>query len=159
MEIDWTDRFWSKVQRVTWSECWIWMGSQNNHGYGYVSQREPRRNFLAHRCAYERVVGQIPAGMVVRHKCDTPLCVNPAHLEPGTQAQNQRDMVERGRSRRGERHHMARLTPVQVAEMRAAYSAGGRTQQSLADEDGVCLTQAHRIVRGKRWTHLTGAAT
>lgn len=50
----------------------------------------------AHRVSYEHFIGPIPAGAIIRHFCDNPLCINPTHLEPGTQADNMRDLQERG---------------------------------------------------------------
>lgn len=52
-----------------------------------------------HRHVYEAIHGEIPFGMVVRHRCDNDRCFNPAHLEIGTLADNVRDMDERGRRR------------------------------------------------------------
>ncbi|WP_408840834.1 HNH endonuclease signature motif containing protein [Acidocella sp.] len=51
----------------------------------------------AHRASYQIFRAPIPAGLVVRHQCDIPLCVNPAHLEIGTQAKNIEEREARGR--------------------------------------------------------------
>jgi hypothetical protein len=58
----------------------------------------PDRGYvLAHRAMYEFKTGPIPVGKVVMHTCDVPLCVNPAHLRLGTQADNLIDMRAKGR--------------------------------------------------------------
>lgn len=83
---------------ITASGCWEWRGARNEHGYGLVSlARSGITAARVHRIMYERFVGTIPDEQVIRHKCDNPPCVNPAHLEAGTQYQNIMDMVERGR--------------------------------------------------------------
>lgn len=82
-------RFWAKVEKT--ESCWLWMARVNNHGYGEINpgQRSgPPR--LAHRLSYELIVGPIPEGFVLDHLCRTPRCVNPAHLEPVTHAENVR---------------------------------------------------------------------
>jgi len=76
-------------------DCWEWGGSPGQDGYGVVSWGGSQ--YRAHRVSYELHVGPVPEGLVVRHACDNPPCVNPAHLLPGTQADNVRDMYERGR--------------------------------------------------------------
>jgi hypothetical protein len=96
-----TDRFWSKVDvRSPW-DCWEWTGPRNDlrGGYGTFTERRAsgRRTWRAHRLAYELTFGGIPAGLVVRHACDNPPCVNPLHLLVGTQKQNLADMMLRGR--------------------------------------------------------------
>lgn len=93
-------RFWSKVAvAASHLDCWPWQGAVNGNGYGNFRMPEfGRHNFSAHRVAYRLVKGDWPdEGLVVRHKCDNPICVNPYHLEHGTVADNMRDMVERGR--------------------------------------------------------------
>lgn len=88
------DRLMAKVEKV--GECWIWTGATN-------STTEYGRFWLegqvieAHRAAFILLVGPIPEGHFVLHRCDTPPCVNPAHLFTGTQSDNMRDAQEKGR--------------------------------------------------------------
>jgi len=68
------------------SGCWLWTGSLDGKGYGtffYLG-----RNTGAHRAAYRMFTGEIPAGLHLDHLCRTPACVNPRHLEPVTQREN-----------------------------------------------------------------------
>lgn len=86
---------------VTATGCWEWHGTKNEHGYGLVNlHRAGLHQARAHRLMYERFVGPIPDGLMIRHKCDNPPCVNPDHLVPGTQQDNMNDMVARGRHER-----------------------------------------------------------
>lgn len=88
---------------ITGDGCWEWRGNRNWWGYGTMSlARKGLDRARAHRLMYERFVGPIPEGHVIRHKCDNPPCVNPAHLESGTQGENVWDMVHRGRHWRHE---------------------------------------------------------
>jgi hypothetical protein len=82
-------RFTAKYE-VAESGCWPWTAYVNPWGYGMfrVASRESMR--LAHRVAYELFVGPIRAGLEVDHLCKVRNCVNPAHLEPVTQAENMR---------------------------------------------------------------------
>lgn len=84
--------------RVTGSGCWVWQGRISPQGYGLF--RVKRKNVFAHRMVFERLVGPIPKGAMLLHSCDTPRCVCPAHLMPGTAKQNSDEMWSRGRSRR-----------------------------------------------------------
>ena len=91
-------RFLSKVAVRDGDECWLWQGPINNQGYGrfviYQGGREFRR--LAHRYMLE-MRGHDLVGRVVMHTCDTPRCVNPDHLRVGTQLDNMRDAITKGR--------------------------------------------------------------
>jgi hypothetical protein len=84
---------WQRLDRS--GRCWVWTGGRQGRGYGQLTVHY--RRLLLHRVVYEWAFGEIPAGLVVRHTCDNPPCCNPAHLVIGTQHDNVRDMVERGR--------------------------------------------------------------
>lgn len=77
--------------------CWLWTGALNNMGYGQFYVRARRGNVLAHRWSYEHHNGPIGDGLFVMHSCDTPRCVNPAHLRVGTHQDNVDDMTAKGR--------------------------------------------------------------
>lgn len=77
-------RFWSAVPQRPEDGCWIWQGPVNPQGYGKLDFK------LAHRFAFELLAGPIPDGLTLDHLCRRPLCVNPAHLEPVTFAENMR---------------------------------------------------------------------
>jgi hypothetical protein len=81
-------------------ECWEWTGTRMPAGYGKLSLGGEfvYAHRLAYAIAHQVSHRDIPAGIVVRHRCDNPPCCNPSHLVLGTYADNTRDMVERGRS-------------------------------------------------------------
>lgn len=159
-------RFWSKVDRS--GDCWLWTGTIVSHGYGefYASGQRHR----PHRIAWSLVHGPIPEGLVICHRCDNPACVNPEHLFAGTQADNMRDMVKKGRreytgkadfrQRRPEMIHKgidngnAKLTEEDVRLIRERYAAGNITQAALAAEYGVHPTAISQIIRRVGWQHI-----
>ena len=89
---DAAQRFEGKVQRT--SSCWKWTGARNAAGYGRF-RSTTKRTVAAHRFAYELWVGKIPYGLHIDHVCGNTSCVNQSHLEPVTQAENNRRASER----------------------------------------------------------------
>ena len=93
------DRFWPKVNkdgavpehRPELGPCWIWTASLGRGGYGAFAKGGKRGGMmLAHRFAYELLVGPIPADQEPDHLCRVKACVNPSHLEPVTHLENVR---------------------------------------------------------------------
>lgn len=76
--------FWQKVQKT--DTCWLWTGAHLPLGYGTF--RRKGKTMFSHRFAYEQLVGPIPPRFDLDHLCRVPACVNPAHLEAVTHAEN-----------------------------------------------------------------------
>lgn len=159
-------RFWSKVNVRGAAECWPWKAGRFSTGYGAFVFRGKVRH--APRVAFEFATGIDPGNALVRHRCDNPLCCNPAHLELGSHSDNMRDMAERGRAAQGDAHwtrqrpanlargsrvKTAKLTEEQVAKIKLAL-AGGARQADLAKQYGVTRQLVWQIAKGKWWAHV-----
>ena len=91
-------KFISKVRVVGISKCWYWKASGTDNG-GYGRGSLYKKQMSAHRISYQLFYGDLSNDLVVCHKCDHPSCVNPTHLFQGTQRDNMRDMLNKGRGR------------------------------------------------------------
>lgn len=136
------------------SGCWLWLGSiWDDTGYGRVGLRAEG----AHRAVFSALVGPLAANDVVRHHCDNPLCVNPAHLAPGSHRDNKADSVRRRRHAHGERNGRAVLSEADV--LRARHDLGaGQSQASVARSLGVQHGVVHRIANDRTWRHVKAEA-
>lgn len=122
-----TERFERLVMPVTESGCWIWIGHLNHGGYG-VAYEVGRKSVGAHRLSWVIHRGDIPAGLHVLHRCDVRACVNPDHLFLGTNADNVKDRVAKGRSTNPGR----RRDPNDIISLgRAARTVGLTVEQLL----------------------------
>jgi HNH endonuclease len=142
-------RFWTKVERGAPDECWMWTGGIQGKGYGqfYPQKRNPQG---AHRFAWELANGtKVPPGMHVMHSCDTPRCVNPAHLSVGTAAQNHADKTAKGRNP-GNRTERGRPLPKWSPEVVAAMRAQGMQYREIGEVLGVSGATAWRTLNKRR---------
>lgn len=143
--------------------CHVWTGFIRPDGYGHFRFRGKMQ--LVHRVAFFLAHGRWPEPCGCHH-CDNRACCNEAHIFEGSVASNNADMLAKGRhvcgmvvhperAARGERVHTAKLTAQQVRDIRANYALCRVTQRELAERFGVDSSTINRIVRGKRWRHIT----
>jgi hypothetical protein len=154
-----SDRFARYVECCPMSGCWLWSGAPNRQGYGRLLVAG--RAVKAHRLSYEMHKGAIPDGMSVLHRCDTPACVNPAHLFVGSQVANIADMDAKGRRRfghiapRGSASPRAILSEDVVLDLRRRKASGETLNQTeIAKAMGVAVSCVSRAVNGVTWKHL-----
>jgi hypothetical protein len=147
------DRFWEHVDKT--GSCWLWTAYRNPKGYG-VFGLTSRKLVLAHRFAWTIEYGEIPDGLGVCHTCDTPACVNHAHLFLGDQAANMGDASQKGRFpvRHGSHAARSKLTQEDVREIRARYVARKVSAPMLAREFGTSPSNIMLIVNRRTWTHI-----
>ena len=135
--------------QVTTQGCFVVTETKllNSKGYGYT-----KRLGLLHRHIYRECFGNIPAGILVCHKCDNRPCINPEHLFLGTPKENTQDMMRKGRASHlsGERHPSAKLTREQALVIK--YDIRKNTE--IAREYGISAHHVGSIKRGIKWQHL-----
>lgn len=136
-------RFWRHVERG--DGCWLWTGNHNQKGYGQLRLGRTGGAISTHRFSWALHNGPIPNGLFVLHHCDNPSCVNPAHLYVGTQRDNVRDAINRGRwvspQPRVTGTRQRRLTDDQVRQIRA----DERDPYLIAHLNKISVTTVYRI--------------
>jgi hypothetical protein len=154
------EKFWEKVDIQGIDDCWEWLASRNNKGYGnfYISLGHSEdKHILATRMSWTLTYGDIPEGLCVLHKCDNPPCVNPHHLFLGTKKDNADDMTKKGRNkvifRKGEAHYGSKLTNSDVIMIRHLRKKG-LTLFVIADMYNIHYSTVGYIVKGKLWKHI-----
>lgn len=114
--------------------CWTWTGSKHPLGYGMAKALGER---YAHRVSYRLHRGPIPEGLTIDHLCRNRSCVNPAHLEVVSLAENIR------------RAPRSKLSAEQVDEIRR--TTGRVSNKRLAEKFGVSRTAIYFVRKGKNW--------
>lgn len=133
--------------------CHEWQGAKRGP-MGYSSLRNSAdllpKMIYGHVVSYEHHKGTIPKGMVVRHTCDNPICVNPDHLILGTHADNRQDVIDRGREGDCTPY---KITEDDVREIRRLHT-DGLGILPIAARFKVGKSQISRIIRRERWAHV-----
>lgn len=146
------ERFWKKVLMRGLNECWEWVASKNEKGYGYFKLDGKMQK--AHREAWQMVFGEIPSNTCVCHSCDNPSCCNPSHLWLGDNSDNVSDRENKRRGIHrflpGEDNISSKITRAIAENIRIEY-ANGKTQVSLAKEYGIHQTTVSKIILHKKW--------
>lgn len=149
------ERFFRQIEKT--DSCWLWKGRLVGKGYGSIGLGGAgAKQVLSHRLSYEIHKGQIPDGMVVMHSCDNPRCVNPDHLEAGTQSQNIKDAFARNRkfphnkNAKGEKCGASKLTNEIVLSIRAS----SLSMKKLSILHSVSQSTIERIKYRKTWRHI-----
>jgi ribosomal protein S27AE len=146
------ERFWEKVDKRGPDECWPWLAKAKNHGdYGIL--RVAGRNYVATHISWMIAHGRrVPKGKIVRHKCDNPKCVNPAHLQLGTARQNMQDCIDRGRFRpRGCRNPEERLRRDQIIAVALLYRERTFGYHRISKVLKVSPYEIRNTIRQKTW--------
>lgn len=145
-----TERFAQHVLPCPATGCWLWTATVGTHGYGQIWVDGVRKR--AHRVSWEINVGPIPNGLHVLHLCDVRSCVAPHHLFLGTNYENTRDKVNKGRNLTGSKCPWSKITEMDVLEIRAS----NETQAAIARRFSVSQKQIWDIQHGIRWGHVGG---
>ena len=131
------------------SGCWLWTGCLCK-GYGNFSLNGTAH--YAHRWLWEYVNGPVPAGLELDHLCGVKNCVNPAHLEAVTHAENMRRAAMRG-VWDGERNGAAKRTTIEVLTIKFLnrYLMLPATMISRAMK--IPQRSVYSVLRGEVWNH------
>lgn len=139
-------RMFRKHYRIT-RRCWNWTGAPDSKGYGRFKFEGKR--WRAHRLAYFWARGEINKRLKVCHSCDNKVCVNPRHLWQGTDKENVRDCINKGRAvyLKWDDHPRAKLTMRAVRYIRRT----SRTGLDLANQFGVSSQAIYAVRSGVNW--------
>jgi transcriptional regulator with XRE-family HTH domain len=151
-----------RVRMIEWmvtdTECWECTShSRSESGYPQACRAgvSNGNNTAISRIMYTYFKESIKDGLLIRHKCDNPACINPDHLETGTALDNARDRQERGRSANGTKHPNSVLTEDEVRDIKHMFHDGARNVDVERKYKKVSRTTISRIKNGSMWGHIT----
>lgn len=127
--------------------CIEWIAGRSPDGYGKFATgpHGSQQHHRAHRWIYEQTHGPIGA-LVLRHRCDNPICVNVEHLEPGTQLDNIHDARSRGR--------LPVVLNADLVRHLRGVRARGESVRAEANRLGIRYPTAINAAKGITWRHV-----
>lgn len=138
--------------------CWIWQGPFNQaedspRKYGKLRKKiEGCLEDYAHRFSFLVFKGPITIGLYVCHTCDVRTCVNPDHLFLGSQKENLRDMINKGRFKARTPKSEKKLSEAQALLIRK----DNRLHRVIAEEYGITRHEVRGIKNGRLFPQLSG---
>ena len=144
---DWIKHISTNVSIDGRTGCWNWKQATRKDGYG-ITWYKGKTDYI-HRVSYRIFKGDFDSNYIVRHTCDNPSCCNPDHLLLGSDKDNSKDMVDRGRSCKGSKIHTAKLTEDLIPIIRTS----DISSRNLSNIYGVSKTVILDIKRNKIWKH------
>lgn len=152
------DRFWDKVDKS--GSCWFFRNGAVRQDYGVF--RLDGKNIKSHIASWIIHYGPVPDGLCVCHKCDNRSCVKPDHLFIGTQSDNIKDAVAKGRitvphvgnTKRGTSRNNTKLNDVSVRKIRERFKTHTGSYEELGQNFGVSAGTIWNIIHRKTWKHV-----
>lgn len=151
-------------KEITWevneNGCWICTSHSKNEK-GYPIHKQNGKNTRVNHTMYESHIGEVPKGIFICHRCDNPGCINPEHLFLGTNMDNVRDKVNKGRQSKGEERSKItrgensgthKLTEAEVREIK--FGCTGMLHREIAERFNVARNTITYIKNNKLWKHV-----
>lgn len=145
------ERFWEKVNRKDFIDCWEWLGALCSDGYGSFLFNGKVEG--AHRIAWILTYREIPKDKIIMHKCNNPKCCNPNHLKLGTHKENTKQKLDEGRDAdvTGENNPNSKLNWIDINEIRRKHDNLRTKTRVLSIEYNVSEGEIIRIVNNEVW--------
>lgn len=128
--------------------CFVCTSHSTSKGYPLIYRNG--KKFTVHNFIYRECFGEVEKGLVVRHKCDNPMCINPEHLEVGTRNDNIQDAVTRNRNAKGINQGSHKLSDEIVIFIRGS----DKSAKELAKMFNVSITTIRLILKRSAWKHI-----
>ncbi len=147
-------KFMDLIKETDPDRCWQWEGSVMRGDYPvfYGDGKQMPATRILYRLYYKNHLGK---DWVIRHTCNTNLCMNPNHIYADKRAEASKEtQLARRHETLGERHPQAQLTAQDVKRIRRLVAEGSKTQKELAEEYKVSKAHISNIVNRKTWTHI-----
>lgn len=151
-------KFWREVDKTPGygpkGDCWVHSRVTDPKRYGKFYYRDGvKKTMDAHRFSLSLKLGRLPNGDA-RHSCHFRPCCRPEHLSEGSRAANMQDAVEAGRTLKGEKNPQAKLTALEVTDIKALRRQGVG-QRQVAKMFGIAKTTVQHIEHGRMWKHIS----